>query len=165
MGRGKSNLKMKTYAVFHGSPSTDIQEFDMSKAGQNTDSGEHFLFFTDSRQQADDFSYERLATDSMFFNARGKKGRVYEVDVTMERPLDFTNLSSKDVQNIIKMSNGELTEDLVSRFSKGNNQLLKAYLDLDKISDFGYDGFIAKMDKTGAKEYAILDPKKAKIKR
>ena len=46
--------------LYHGSPNTDIKEFDMKRAGQNTSSGEKLLFFTDSKQMADDFSYERL---------------------------------------------------------------------------------------------------------
>lgn len=168
MGRGRSkggSVKAKTFALFHGSPSTDIEEFDVEKAGQNTSSGEKFLFFTDSKEMADEFSYERLETDSMFFNKRGAKGRVYEVDVTMQKPLDFTNPSKADVKNLIKLSDGELTEDMVRKYSKGNNQLLKAFVDLNKIPSLGYDGFIAKMDNSGVLEYAVVNPKQVKIKR
>lgn len=71
MGRGTSKagkVKAKTYALFHGSPSTDIENFDLSKAGTNTSTGEKFLFFTDSKEIADDFSYERLPTNSMLYN-------------------------------------------------------------------------------------------------
>ena len=169
MGRGTSKVggggaMIKTYALFHGSPQTDIDEFDITKAGKNTLSGEHFLFFTDSQDAADEFSYERLP-GSLLFDKRGKKGRVYEVDVSMSNPLDFTNLSKQDVKNILKMSDGELTESMIDRFSKGNNQLLKSYIDLNQISNFGYDGFIAKMNSKGDKEYAILDSKKVKIRK
>ena len=169
MGRGSSKaggIKAKTYALFHGSPNANIEEFDIEQAGKNTQSGEKFLFFTDSKQQADDFSYERLESSvSMFLNERGKKGKVYEVDVTMEKPLDLTNLSKKDVSNVIKMSDGELDADMVSRFSSGNNQLLKSYINLDKITDYGYDGFIAKMNRNGDKEYAVVSNKQVKIKK
>lgn len=180
MGTGKSpaskgsgtnrKIEAKTYALFHGSPNADIDEFDITKAGKNTSSGEHFLFFTDSKQEADEFSYERLETDSMFFNQKGKKGRVYEVDVTMKKPLDLSNPTAQDIKNIISLSNGELTEDMVKHFSAGNNQILKAYLDLDKISNYGYDGFIANMytkasGKPNVKEYAVLDAKQTKIKK
>lgn len=161
----KGKTEKTTYALFHGSPNSNISEFDLNLAGRNTSSGEKFLFFTDSRQMADDFSYERLETSSMFFNRKGQKGRVYEVEVTMKHPLDMTNPTAKDTENLIKMSNGELDKDMVERFSKGNNQLIKAYIDLDKIASYGYDGFIAKMDRTGAKEYAVLSPKQAKIVR
>ena len=173
MAKGNSkvgmNNKIVTYALFHGSPSTDIEEFDMERAGTNTRSGEHFIFFTDSKDAADEFSYERQETDSMFFDKRGKKGKVYEVDVSMRKPLDLTNLSNADVKNIMKLdiSGGLLTEDMIKRFSNGNNQLLKQYIDLDKLSKLGYDGFIAKlgMDKSGAKEYAVINSKQAKIKK
>lgn len=163
-GASSGKVKTKTYALFHGSPNANIQEFDMERAGMNTDSGEHFLFFTDSKAQADEFSYERLSTDTMFLNRKGQKGKVYEVDVTMKNPLDFTALSNKDIDNLIKLSDGELNADMIKRFSKGNNQLLKTYIDLDRIANFGYDGFIAKMNNQGDKEYAVLSNKQVKIK-
>ena len=171
MGRGASKaggnaVKAKTYALFHGSPKADIEEFDIAKAGTNTSTGEKFLFFTDSKEAADDFSYERLPSNvSMIYNERGKKGKVYEVDVTMKKPLDLTNLSDADIKNVIKLSDGELDVDMVKKFSKGNNQLLKTYIDLDGITKYGYDGFIAKMNNKGVKEYAVVDNKQAKIRK
>lgn len=167
MGGGKVSapVKAKTYALFHGSPSADIEKFDIEKAGTNTSTKEKFLFFTDDRGVADEFSYERIPTASKFIEQKGQKGRVYEVDVTLNKPLDFTNLSSKDIKNVIKMSDGELNEGMVKRFSAGNNQLLKTYVDLDRIKDYGYDGFIAKMDRQGHKEYAVLSDKQVKIKK
>lgn len=165
MGRGSSKVTSKTYALFHGSPKADIEAFDIEKVGTNTSTGEKFLFFTDSKQAADEFSYERLETLSMFINEKGKKGRVYEVDVTMQKPLDLTNPSSTDIKNIVKLSGGELSENQIKKFSSGNNQLLKSYIDLDSISKYGYDGFIAKMNKKGDKEYAVLKSKQVKIKK
>ena len=166
MGRGSSRVTAKTYALFHGSPNADIEEFDIGRAGQNTKSGERLLFFTDSKQMADDFSYERLeSSTSMFLNERGKKGRVYEVDVTMEKPLDLTNPSSTDIKNLIKLSDGELDESDIAKFSKGNNQLLKSYINLDNITDYGYDGLIARMNRSGDKEYAVVSNKQVKIRR
>lgn len=101
----------------------------------------------------------------MFVDQKGQKGRVYEVDVTMKKPLDFTNPSQKDIKNLIKMSDGELSADDVKRFSKGNNQLLKAYINLDDIKKYGYDGFIAKMNRNGDKEYAVISNNQVKIKK
>lgn len=169
MGSGTSGIdkkiKVKTYALFHGSPNVNIENFDVEKAGSNTSSGEKFLFFTDSKDTADEFSYERLP-GSLLFDKRGNKGKVYEVDVTMSKPLDFTNLSKRDVKNILKMDvDGELSESMINRFSKGNNQLFKSYIDINKISQFGYDGFIAKMNSKGDKEYAVLNSNQVKIKK
>ena len=67
--------------LYHGSPHKDIEEFDISRAGENTSSGEKLIYFTDSKQMAEDFSYERLEGSSKYFQRRGEKGRVYEVNV------------------------------------------------------------------------------------
>ncbi len=170
MGRGTSKAgggaKIKTYALFHGSPNANITEFDIEKAGTNTSTKEKFLFFTDSKEMADEFSYERLqSSKSMFLNVKGNKGRVYEVDVTMKKPLDLTNLSDKDISNILKISDGGITASQIKQLSAGNNQLLKAYIDLPSITKFGYDGFIAKMNNKGEKEYAVVSNKQVKIKK
>lgn len=155
--------------LYHGSPSTDIEEFDIDRAGSNTSSGEKLIFFTDSKQMAEDFSYERLEGSSKFFQRRGKKGRVYEVDVEMKNPLDFRNLSDKDIDNLIKLDpDGLLTKEVVQRLS-GNHQLLKASLDLsaESLKKLGYDGLIANTGKAGhnSLEYAVVDGKQAKIKK
>ena len=153
--------------LYHGSPATDIEEFDMSRAGENTSSGEKLIFFTDSKQMAEDFSYERLEGSSKFFQRRGKKGRVYEVDVEMKNPLDFRNLSDKDIDNLIKLDpDGLLTKEVVQRLS-GNHQLLKTSLDLsaENLKKLGYDGLIANTGKAGhnSLEYAVVDSSQAKI--
>ena len=164
-GRGGGKV-MKTYALFHGSPNANIDQFDIEKAGTNTSTGEKFLFFTDSKEAADEFSYERLdSSTSMFMNTKGQKGKVYEVDVTMKKPLDFTNLSDSDIDNVIKMSGGDLDAAEVKKFSSGNNQLLKTYIDLTQITNYGYDGFIAKMNRKGDKEYAVVSNDQAKIRK
>lgn len=155
--------------LYHGSPSTDIEEFDMSRAGQNTSSGEKLLFFTDSKRMAEDFSYERLEGSTKFFQRRGKKGRVYEVEVEMKHPLDFRNLSDKDVDNILKLdTEGILTREMVHSLS-GNHQLLKTSLDLsaESLKKLGYDGLIANTGKAGhnSLEYAVVDSKQARIKK
>lgn len=159
-----SRIIATTYKLFHGSGNSSITEFDIGLSGTNTHSGEHFLFFTDSLAIASEFSYERIPTNSMFFDKRGKQGSVYEVEVTMNHPLDLTNLSDADVQNLINLSDGELTAEMVYKFSQGNNQILKAYIDLDRIADFGYDGFIAKMNNNGDLEYAVSNSQQVKLK-
>lgn len=156
--------------LYHGSPNKDIKEFDMKRAGQNTSSGEKLLFFTDSKQMADDFSYERLEGSSTFFQQRGKKGRVYEVDVEMKNPLDLRKLSDKDIDNILKLdSDGILTKETVKQYANSNHQLLKAGLNLtsDSLKELGYDGLIANTGKAGhnSLEYAVVDSKQAKIRK
>lgn len=155
--------------LYHGSPAKDIEEFDMSRAGANTSSGEKLLFFTDSKQLAEDFSYERLEGSTKYFQRRGEKGRVYEVDVEMKNPLDLRNLSDKDIDNILKLDiEGVLTREEVKSLS-GNHQLLKTNLDLraESLKKLGYDGLIANTGKAGhyALEYAVVDSKQATIRK
>ena len=155
--------------LYHGSPATDIEEFDMSRAGSNTSSGEKLLYFTDSKQMAEDFSYERLEGSTKYFQRRGKKGRVYEVDVEMKNPLDFRNLSEKDIDNILKLDiEGVLTREDVKSLL-GNHQLLKTNLDLraESLKKLGYDGLIANTGKAGhnSLEYAVVDSKQATIRK
>ena len=170
MARDTDSQKGFKGTLYHGSPNTDIKEFDMKRAGQNTSSGEKLLFFTDSKQMADDFSYERLEGSSKFFQERGKKGRVYEVDVEMKNPLDFRKLNDKDIDNILKLDEeGLLTKDMVQRYANSNHQLLKAGLTLtsDSLKNLGYDGLIANTGKAGHNsiEYAVIDSSQAKIKK
>ena len=164
-GRGSSSGGGKTYHLYHGSPNANIDSFDISKAGTNTSTGEKLIFFTNSQQFADDFSYERIDTGSILFNKRGAKGKVYEADVTIKNPLNLTNLSDKDKKNMIKMSDGELTNSQIERLSTGNNQLLKSYLNLDKLQKFGYDAIIAKVNKQGDLEYGVVNNKQVKIRK
>lgn len=156
--------------LYHGSPETDIEEFDINRAGTNTSTGEKLIFFTDSKQMADDFSYERLEGSSMFTNRRGKKGRVYEVDVEMKHPLDFRNLSDTDIDNILKLDiDGILTRETVKLYAEKNHQLLKSGLELTSASllELGYDGLIANAGKAGhnSTEYAVVDSKQARIRK
>lgn len=161
-----ASKKTVNVTLYHGSPNDNITSFDLSKASQNVSSGEHFIFFTDSKTFADEFSYERIQTSSSFINQKGKKGAVYQANVTMKNPLDFNNLSSKDIKNIVSMDiDGILTEDDVKRYiSLGNHQLLKSSFNINDISKYGYDGFIAKLGKRygNALEYAVVNPNQIK---
>lgn len=151
--------------LLHGSPNKDIKELDIAYAGTNTSSGEKLLFFTDNKKMADDFSYERLDGSTKFTDKRGQKGKVYDVKVSMKKPLDLRHLSDKDIDNILDMAQDEfLTKDMVKQFSAKNNQLLKPYMDLtpQTLSKYGYDGFIANAGK-GATEYAVISNEQAKI--
>lgn len=153
--------------LYHGSPNKDIKELDIANAGKNVSSGEKLLFFTDSKQMADEFSYERLDGSTRFSNAKGEKGRVYEVDVKIKNPLDLRKLSDKDMNNILDMAQDDLlTKDFIKQCSAKNNQLLKPYMDLrpEVLSKYGYDGFIANAGH-GSTEYAVISNSQAKILR
>lgn len=154
-----------TYKLYHGSPKKDIESLDIAHAGKNTSSGEKLIYLTDSREFAEEFSYERLEGSSKFTNRKGQKGRVYEVEATMKHPLDLRNLSDDDVQNVLRLdADGLLTADQVKLFSAKNNQLLKAGLDLrsETLQNLGYDGLIAN-DGRGSVEYAVVSNSQVKI--
>lgn len=160
---------------YHGSPNKNITEFDVNQAGKNTSSGEHALYFTDSPQVADDFSYERLPGDSMFIENKGAKGRVYPVNLEMNNPLDLDNLSDAQIRELWQYASPLGQLDGQEKFIRNltdwrdnahNAQLTKGYLDLDKLRDSQYDGFMARMypnQDNQAREYAVFDNSKVKM--
>lgn len=152
--------------LLHGSPNKGIKEFDINRAGSNTGSGEKLLFFTNDKQMADDFSYERLPGSTKFMNVRGKKGEVYRTKVKMKKPLDFRNLSDDDIKAIKELdADGILTDkDIKMMAGMKNHGSLKAGLDLrpETLSRLGYDGIIANAG-NGRTEFAVIDSKQTKI--
>lgn len=159
---------------YHGSPNKNITEFDINQAGKNTSSGERALYFTDSPEVADEFSYERLPSDSMFVDNRGAKGRVYPVNLEMDNPLDLSNLSDKQIEELWQYASPLGKLDGKEKFIKnmkafrdyGNDQLIKTNLDLDKLANSQYDGFTARMypnQANQAREYAVFDNSKVKM--
>lgn len=149
--------------LYHGSPNANIKSFDIGMAGKNVSSGEKGIFFTDNIKFADDFSYERIQTESIFVEKKGAKGKVYEAYLNMEHPLDLTNLTMEDTQKIYEFSEEKLfSPEQLLQLSKKNNQILKTEIEFNKLKDMGYDGLIAKIDDETI-EYAVLDPKQIKL--
>lgn len=159
---------------YHGSPNKNITEFDINQAGKNTSSGERALYFTDSPEVANEFSYERLPSDSMFVDNRGAKGRVYPVNLAMDNPLDLSNLSDKQIEELWQYASPLGKLDGKEKFIKnmkafrdyGNDQLIKTNLDLGKLANSQYDGFTARMypnQDNQAREYAVFDNSKVKM--
>lgn len=165
----KGNLRL----LFHGSPSEDIEEFDEGKAGSNTRSGEKAFFFTDSKNWADEFSYERIATDSLFFEDRGKKGKIYEGYLNIRNPLDLGKMSEKQISDMYEYASelGKLDgkDKFVQRIKEwqriGNDQLIKGQINLEKFKKSNYDGMIARMEVgSDSKEYIVFDSSQFKLK-
>lgn len=152
--------------LLHGSPHKGIKEFDISRAGSNTGSGEKLLFFTNDKQMADDFSYERLPGSTKFMNVKGKKGEVYRTKVNMKKPLDLRNLSDDDIKAVRELDAEGILSDSDIKMMAGmkNHGSLKAALDLrpETLSRLGYDGLIANAG-NGRTEFAVIDSKQTKI--
>lgn len=160
--------------LYHGSPNANITEFDINQAGKNTRSGERALYFTDSPEVADEFSYERIPTDSLFVENRGAKGKVYPVNLEMNNPLDLDNLTDAQIDELwpyaSQMGSWQgkdvFTRDLKNWRDVNNAQLIKGYLDMDKLASSPYDGFMARMypnQDNQAREYAVFDNSKVKM--
>ena len=159
---------------YHGSPNANITEFDINQAGKNTRSGERALYFTDSPEVADEFSYERIPTDDLFVENRGAKGRVYPVNLEMNNPLDLDNLTDAQIDELWPYASymgswqgkDVFTRDLKNWRDVNNAQLIKGYLDMDKLASSPYDGFMARMypnQDNQAREYAVFDNSKVKM--
>lgn len=168
----KNNIIMENGApkvFYHGSPNPNIQTFDISKAGSNTQSGEKAIFFTDDLPTATEYSYERIPTDSMFYDKKGKQGKVYKRYLQMNNPLDLGNLSDAQIGELWQYASplGKLDgqEKFISRMKDfrqaGNDQLIKGQLDLEALANSPYDGFSAKMfpNHNDIREYGVFDPK------
>lgn len=161
----------KPKVFYHGSPKTDIDVLDLSNAGKNTGSGEKALYFTDTYPAAEEFSYERLPSNSMFIEKRGKKGKVYERNLKNSNLVDLGNLTDDQIDELFDYANGLAKYDGKEKFVKnlkdfrsaGNDQLIKSQLDLEALAKSPYDGFVAKMypGENDAREYAIFDPTRA----
>ena len=158
--------------VYHGTPTPGFTIFDIDRAGANTSSSERGLFFTDSRKFADDFSYERLESGSMFYDIKGKKGDVYPVYLNSTNMLDFANLSEQEINDLYDYASfmGQLdgkekfVKNMLEWQSIGNHQLMKLNLDLRKIADnSNYDGVKAKLNVQGNEnEYIVFNSNQIK---
>lgn len=157
---------------YHGSPSMDITDFDINMAGKNTRSGERAIWFTDDYPTAEEFSYERIPGDTLFADKRGAKGKVYERTLGLENPLDLSNLSDKQIEELYKYADSRMAfdgkENFIRRMKEfrdaGNDQLMKSQLDMKKLSNSEYDGIVAKMypGESEVREIGVFDTKKIK---
>lgn len=157
---------------YHGSPSMDITDFDINMAGKNTRSGERAIWFTDDYPTAEEFSYERIPGDTLFADKRGAKGKVYERKLGLENPLDLSNLSDKQIEELYKYADSRMAFDGKDNFIRrmkefrdaGNDQLIKSQLDMKKLSNSEYDGIVAKMypGESEVREIGVFDTKKIK---
>ena len=158
--------------VYHGTPNVGFTVFDTNKSSSNTQSGEYGIFFTDSKDFADDFSYERIPTDSMFFDQKGKKGNIYTAYLNAKNVLDFANLNEQEINELYNYASeiGKIDgkEKFVENMKKwqqiGNHQLMKGNLNLKEIADnSNYDGIKAKLNVQGNEnEYIVFNSNQVK---
>lgn len=159
--------------VYHGSPSEGITAFDMERAGWHTGAyGDHAIYSTDSKDEADIFSHEMLPGSTSFTTRLGKKGTVYPLYLNMKNPFDMSKVEgSKEMQDVLKsmpqIGDGAFFDSAMRAITEaGNHQLAKIFLDYDKLQELGYDGVIARMysyyNGNDAVEYGVFNPKQIK---
>jgi hypothetical protein len=157
--------------LMHGSPKKGITKFDISKSGYNGETGG--IFFTDSEALADRFSHEQLPSkySDMFVNL-GQRGEIQNVFLNFKNPLDLRNVTSETagvLQKIIKQEMGmdKSISSIMEDASAKNKSLIKLYLpttNLQRLKDYGYDGYIAPISESdgGGNEYVALDSEQVK---
>lgn len=168
----ESKYKGKTF--YHGSPNKYISNFDEKYAGSNVATDFQGIFFTDNKDVADDFSYQRLGTNTMFLNKKGEQGKVYEAELDMKNPLDLNNLTDEMKQDIKDKYLKDLgfgkekSWEWFNDYLEANNiQGMKMYIDFEKLAKDGkYDSYIADLGGKykGSNEYVIFKGNQAKLK-
>lgn len=150
--------------VYHGSPNSNISQFDSNLAGKNTQSDFSGIFFTDNPNVAEDFSYEQLPGNSNLSYKRGKKGSVYEKNLSYKNVLNLNEINESNIDQLEKYldekkGSKEEALNMMKQMANYNNaQGIKFYLDLDKVKN-DYDLIIADMGGTykGSNEYIVFD--------
>lgn len=178
--------------LYHGTPSTtpEITEFDSSKASNNY--GEDTLIYaTDSKEMAEFFSMD-TTEGSLNFTKKltGNKGKVYPLYMRLEHPMDFRNLTDRDIEALTqayieyKRDLGESKDNIEDIKNKYKEEIKKDFeFGVDFVKDrhlsylvhpkyihifkeYGYDGIICPMrEQEGIKdalEYAVISPNQIK---
>lgn len=178
--------------LYHGTPSTtpEITEFDSSKASNNY--GEDTLIYaTDSKEMAEVFSKDYIEGNLNFTRIlTGKKGRVYPLYMRLEHPMDFRNLTDRDIETLTQAyieyrkdlgENEDNIEEIKNNYKEEIKRNSKFGVDFVKdrhlsylvhpryihiFKENGYDGIICPMEKhggvEGALEYAVISPNQIK---
>lgn len=165
----KGNLK----AVYRGEDTIGKNTYESKKGGGNKEINEYGIYFTDSKEFADQFAFERIHTDDLFFDKKGKAGETKETYINITNPLDLGKISEKQIRELYPYESSmakqlfdeeKFVNDMLKFQKIGNHQLMKSYLDMKDIADnTNYDGLIAKVDVQGdALEYAVFNSNQIK---
>lgn len=167
----KPNNKLKGKTFYHGSPNKYIDKLDENYAGKNVNADYNGIFFTDNKDFANEFAYQRKPK-SLMFDEKGDYGKVYEAELEMNNPLDLNNLTEKELQDIKENYMSELWgkekswKNFLEFIQAGNIQGAKFYLDINKLAKDGkYDGYIADLGGKykGSNEYVVFKGKQTKL--
>jgi len=168
-----------TIKAYHGSPATDITEFDKERIGEHTTAyGDKAFWFSDSQKFADDFAYEWEENKyTSFLVNKGKRGRLYSVDLKINKPFDLRNITPEMREMLFEgykfsRDRNEFDEWLDTQIKNRNHQSIKLAIDYNLLKENGYDAVIANLDtiyneeqgkeNADAIEYGVFSPNQIK---
>ena len=154
--------------LYHGSPNTNIQDFDNTGRNQANGGEAGYVYATDGLSLAEWFSREKRQGNSNLSVVLGNMGRVYPVYMRIENPLDFRNLTDKDFDNMIdaarkyspfpntvpaQLEKAKIDKGMAQQYLKREAEDLVSHLE-----EYGYDGLISEAENGGPYEYATISP-------
>lgn len=159
--------------VYRGEPTKGKTEYIAKKGGGNKENNEYGIYFTNSKDFAKDFAFERIQDpNDIFFVKKGKEGELKESYLNITNPLNLGTISREEISNLYDYASdmGKLDgkETFINNMLNwqriGNHQLMKMNLDMKKIADNTiYDGLIAKLNVQGDEiEYAVFNSNQIK---
>ena len=159
--------------VYRGEPTKGKTEYIAKKGGGNKENNEYGIYFTNSKDFAKDFAFERIQDpNDIFFVKKGKEGELKESYLNIINPLNLGTISREEISNLYDYASdmGKLDgkETFINNMLNwqriGNHQLMKMNLDMKKIADNTiYDGLIAKLNVQGDEiEYAVFNSNQIK---
>ena len=159
--------------VYRGEPTKGKTEYIAKKGGGNKENNEYGIYFTNSKDFAKDFAFERIQDpNDIFFEKKGKEGELKESYLNITNPLNLGTISREEISNLYDYASdmGKLDgkETFINNMLNwqriGNHQLMKMNLDMKEIADNTiYDGLIAKLNVQGDEiEYAVFNSNQIK---
>jgi DNA repair protein RadC/predicted ABC-type ATPase len=160
--------------LFHGTPyKGDIEQFDLSKSGNNVGGEKGIVAFTDNEDFANRFAHEQLPTSySDLFVRLGEKGKVYRAFLKLQRPFDARTMTlemAKQLRSLRPDYELDFSAQEILKISRvPNRQYIKIYMprDLSELSKLGYDGVITEINGNGPEvigtEYAVFNSSQIK---
>ena len=160
--------------VYRGEPTIGKTTYESRKGGGNKEINEYGIYFTNSKDFAKDFAFERIQDpNDIFFVKKGKEGEVKSAYLNITNPLDLGTITEEEIRNLYPYESSmakqlydedKFVSDMLHFQEIGNHQLMKSYLDMKAIADnTDYDGLVAKLNVQGNEiEYAVFNSNQIK---
>ena len=91
--------------VYRGEPTKGKTEYIAKKGGGNKENNEYGIYFTNSKDFAKDFAFERIQDpNDIFFVKKGKEGELKESYLNITNPLNLGTISREEISNLFCIS-------------------------------------------------------------